>query len=212
MRYALLLLLPVIGAAADLPRLFYSKSFPGSMPAYVEITVDKAGRVEYREAPKEEDPLVSQLAQSETDEIWALAEKLDWFRKPLESGLPVARMGEKFFRIENHPQKGEVKFNFTQDEDGRAIHEWFEKLGESSQLRIILEKAARFDKLGVNKAILQLESAWDRKRVVAPAQYLPMLDRVAKNESYLHMARERAAALAEAFRNPNPNPKPKAEK
>ena len=47
----------------------------------------------------------------------------------------------------------------------------------------------------------------ERNRLVGLPQYLPMLDRVAKNDSYLHMARERAASLADFIRNPQ---KPKA--
>jgi hypothetical protein len=39
---------------------------------------------------------------------------------------------------------------------------------------------------------------------VAPEQFLNLLDRVAKNESYLHMARERAALLAQMFREGKP--------
>jgi hypothetical protein len=203
----LLLLGAAVCWAADGPRLFYSKSFPGSTPAYMQITVDKAGRVDYREAP-DEDPLVSQLAAEEAEELFALAAKLDWFRRPLESGLKVAKMGDKTFRIENSAQKGEQKFNYTMDEDARALHDWFERIAESAYHRIALERTVRFDKLGVNKSLLQLEAAWDRKRIVAPAQYLPLLERVIKNESYLHMARERAAALADTFKNPA---KPKAE-
>lgn len=208
MKWTTLLFLTALAVqAADLPKIFYSKSFPGSVPAYVEITVDEKGRIEYREAPKEEDPLVAQLSEAETKEIWGLAEKLNWFNKPIESGLKVAKMGDKTFRMENHAKKGEVKFNFTQDEDGKLLHDWFEKMSESAQHRIALERTVRFDKLGVNKALLLFESALDRKRIVAPEQFLPMLDRVAKNESYMHMARERATFLAESIRNP----KPKAE-
>ncbi|MCC6340784.1 MAG: hypothetical protein IT166_01220 [Bryobacterales bacterium] len=204
----LALLLAGLAYAADLPTIFYSKSFPGSAPAYVEITLDKHGRAEYREAPKEEDPLVCQLSEADVKQIWTLAEKLNWFKTPLESGLPVAKMGEKTFRMDNSPDKGEVKFNYTLDENGRMILDWFEKMTESAQYRIILEKAVRFDKLGVNNAVLRLQAAMERNRLVAPEQFLPMLDRVVKNESYLHMARERAAALAEMIRNGN---KPKAE-
>jgi hypothetical protein len=198
---------PQLLPGADLPRIFYSKSFPGSVPAYVEITVDEKGRIEYREAPKEEDPIVAQLSEADTKEIWGLAEKLGWFSKPLESGLKVAKMGDKTLRMENHSHKGEVKFNFTQDEDGKVLHDWFERISESAQHRIGLERTVRFDKLGVNKALLLFEAALDRKRIAAPEQFLPMLDRVAKNESYMHMARERANYLAESIRNP----KPKAE-
>ncbi|MCS7027014.1 MAG: hypothetical protein NZV14_19640 [Bryobacteraceae bacterium] len=194
------LYLAVAPGAEPQPRIFYSKSFPGSTPAYVQITVDRTGRVEYREAADDNDPYVSKLSPSEVNEMFALAEKLDWFRKPLESGLKVAKMGEKTFRMENHDPAGEVKFNFTLDENGKLLHDWFERLTESAIIRAALERTVRFDKLGVNKVLLQLESLYDRKRLLGLEQYLPMLDRVAKNESYLHMARERAAGLAEAFR------------
>src|SRR5262249_31240186 len=146
---------------------------------------------------KEEDPLISQLTEEETKEIWGLAAKLDWFRRPLESGLKVARMGDKTLRMENYTEKGEQKFNYTQDEEGRQIHDWFEKITETAQHRMTLDSAIRFDKLGVNKALLQFEAAMDRKRLLSLQQFLPMLDRVAKNDSYLHMARERAASLAD---------------
>jgi hypothetical protein len=54
------------------------------------------------------------------------------------------------------------------------------------------------------KALLLLESAYDHKRLVDPAQYLKLLDRIANNEVYIHQARLRAAALADAFRCPAP--------
>lgn len=204
MRYWVACLLPALCAvAAEPPRLFYSKSFPGSTPAYVEITVEQNGKVEYREAPKEEDPLTCQLSEAEAKEMWTLAEKLEWFSRNLESGLKVARMGDKTFRVENSDKKGEAKFNYTQDTDGQALLDWFEKISESALHRMQLERAVRFDKLGVNKALLQFEASWDRKRIVGPAQFLPLLDRVAKNEAYLHMARERAASLGDAIRNLN---------
>lgn len=202
-RMLVLFLFTMAAFAADPTRLFYSKKFPGSTPEYVEITLDQAGKVEYREAPKEEDPLMCQLTEIETKEMWGLAEKLGWFSRQLESGLKVARMGDKTFRIENSDKKGETTFNYTQDPDGQVLLDWFEKIAESAMHRIQLERAVRFDKLGVNKALLQLESSWDRKRIVGPAQFLPLLDRVAKNDSFLHMARERAATLSETIRNLN---------
>src|SRR5262249_33072859 len=83
------------GRAADGPRLTYSKSFPGSMPAYVQITVDKAGQVEYREAVDDDAPLKFKMTTPETNEVFGLAEKLGNFKTPVESGLKVAFMGKK---------------------------------------------------------------------------------------------------------------------
>ena len=73
-----------------------------------------------------------------------------------------------------------------------------------------MERTVRFDKLGVNKALLQLQAAMERRRLVALDEFLPLLDRVRKNESYLNMARERAAALAEAIRAAANAPPPTA--
>jgi hypothetical protein len=52
----------------------------------------------------------------------------------------------------------------------------------------------------VNAAILKIQGLMDAKRLVATADFLPVLDQVAKNEAYIHMARERAAEIADAIR------------
>jgi hypothetical protein len=188
--------------AGDLPRIIYSKSFPGSVPAYVSITVDNAGAGEYKEAPDDESPLTFQLKGTDVKELFALVDKLDRFKRPLESQLKVAFMGMKTFRLEHGQEKAEVKFNFSEDPVARDLADCFEKISESEQHRINLERAAKYDKLGVMKAMLLFESSWDRKRIVAPEQYLPILDRIAKNESYLHEARLRAARMADLIRAP----------
>jgi hypothetical protein len=186
--------------AADLPRITYSKSFPGSTPAYVAIIIDKSGRAEYREAPDDNDPLLFQLAEKEAGEIFGLAEKLGRFTRPLEANLKVANTGLKTFRYESGQEKQEVKFNYSMDPDARLLWDWFERITESEQHFINLQRAARYDKLGVHKALLLLEASRDRNRLVAAQQFLPLLDRIVKNESYLHMARVRAANLADSFR------------
>lgn len=207
MKYLLALCLPWLALAQDAPRLFYSKTFPGSKPAYQEIRLDREGRVEYREGPAEEDPIVFKLTQEEAEAVFGLSDKLGHFDRELESGLKVARMGEKVMRWEKGAEKHEVKFNYSLDVDAQALHDWFERMCESAQYNIDLERAARYDKLGVNQAILKLEAAWDRKRLVGLEQYLKMLDRVSNNEAYLNMARERAQKLAALFRDPPPPPK-----
>jgi hypothetical protein len=183
------------------PRLTFSKSFPGSIPAWEEIVVDKNGAGQYKDDPKDDDPLTFQLTPDEAAQMFSLAEKMDHFAHPLESRLKVANMGMKTFRYEaDGANSGEVKFNYTEDLDGRALADWFERIAESERGRIQLENAVRFDKLGAQDAILKIEIIWGQKRLVGPEQFLPMLDRVAKNESFLHISRERAAGLADSIR------------
>lgn len=201
MRFAAVFVLAASAVcAADAPRIFWSKSFPGSVPPYVQVTLDKAGNAEYREAADDDQPLKFKLTEAETAAVFDLADKVDRFKHPLESPLKVAFMGKKTFRWEDGAEQSEVTFNYTEDPSAQALLDWFEKMSESAQQRVELERAAKYDRLGVDKALRSLWSALDRKRLVAPEQYLPMLDRIANNESYMHTARTKAAEIAEAIR------------
>jgi hypothetical protein len=188
------------------PRIIYTKSFPGSTPAYVEIHLERDGAVTYLEKPDDDRPVNFRLAQSEADEIFQLAGKLDHFKRPLESGLNVARMGEKTFQWVNGDERSKQSFNYSLEADARALQDWFEKITETEMHLFALERTVRFDKLGVNKALLQLEASWDKKRLLGVKQFEPLLKRVVSNESYLHMDRERAEKLLAAFQAASGDP------
>ena len=185
------------------PRLVFTKSFPGSVPAYVEISIEKDGSTVYKEAPDDNNPIAIQLLPADSETIFSLADKLDHFTHPIESGLKVAFMGKKVFRYEDGSagaKAPEVEFNYSADPTAQALLDWFERIAESERDFIELERAVKYDKLGVQNALLLVQATRDQKRLIAPTQFLPLLDRVAKNESYMHMARERAAAYADEIR------------
>lgn len=202
MRLALLLVAASV-AFAD-PRIVFIKSFPGSTPAYFEVSIEKSGAASYREAPDDDDPETFQMDAASTAQIFSLADKLDHFSHPLESGLKVANMGAKTLRWEDGDQKSEEKFNYSLDENAKAIQDWFERISESERLLADLRRAIRHDRLGVDNALVNIWSEWDHKRLTATDQFLPLLDQVAKSEVYMHMDRERAAQLAEAIRAARP--------
>ena len=97
-----------------------------------------------------------------------------------------------------------MQFNYSQDTSAQALLDWFERITETERHLIELDRTVHYDKLGVNDVLLQLQITYEHKRLVAPEQFLPLLDRIAKNESFLHIARERAAALTEAIRGSSP--------
>ena len=200
MKWTLIFAFASLLLAGDEPSLFYSRDFPGSTPAYLQVTVQKSGDADYREAKDDDLPLKFKLSAAEVQAVFGLAEKLDYFKHPLESPVKVAFMGTKTFRWDAGGQQTEVKFNYSEDPNAQALMDWFERMAESAEHRIDLERAAKYDHLGVFKALTLLESALQRGRLVAPDQFLPILDRVAKNENYMHTARARAAEIAEAIR------------
>ena len=203
MKSAVLFLLLASLACAE-PRLLYSKYFKGSVPEYVAITVERSGAVTYQEAKDDDNPIKLQLPEPDTQIMFDLAQKLDRFQRPVESGLKVANMGAKTFTFEDGAGKHSVEFNYSQDADAQALLDWFDRITETEGHFVNLDRTVHFDKLGVNDVLLQLQVTWDHKRLVSPEQFLPLLDRVAKNESYLHIARERAAEIADAIRRPAP--------
>jgi hypothetical protein len=198
--WALLVAAPLSWAGDGV--IFYSKSFPGSKPAYMEIEIQPDGRAQYKESAGDEAPVKFQLLPDEVKTIQELAGKLEFFQRNLESGLPVARMGEKTYRwtdAANSTVRHETKYNYTQDLDAQALQDWFERMTETVNLFYELDRTVRFEPLGVNKALLQLESAWDRKRLIGWELYTPLLNRVVKNDRYLNMDRERAGRLKAVF-------------
>ena len=204
MKWLLIPLFAYAAIAGDGPRLFYSRAFPGSTPAYFDVTVESNGDAMYREAVDDDLPSKFHLSEAELKEVFGLADKLDHFKHPLESPLKVAFMGTKTFRFEQGAEKTEVKYNYTEDLNGQALQEWFERMAESSQHRDNLERCAKYDHLGVMHAVEMLAYAYERKRLVAVDQFLPILDKVAKNETYMHTARALAADVAEAIRKAQP--------
>jgi hypothetical protein len=199
MKFALLLL-SVTAFAGDTPHIVYTKSFPGSSPAYVSITVERNGEVSYKEEVDDDDPEKFQLEPNGTEVMFDLAARLDHFKHPLESGLKVANMGVKTFRWVDGDASSEQKFNYSIDENAKALHDWFEAITETERLFAELKRAARHDKLGVHDALIHIEATWIQRRLTGADQFLPLLDQIAQNEIYLHMARQRAAILGEAIR------------
>ena len=195
-----LLLLALFALTASAQRIVYTKVFPGSNPAYVKITITQAGALTYQEEANEPEPDKVQLDSATTTAIFDLAAKLDHFKAKIESGLKVAKMGEKTYRWEEGTSGSEAKYNHTNDENARALQEWFEHISESQRLLADLERTYKYDRLGVNEIVVRLDVAWQQKQVVAPGQFTAILDRIAKNESLLNMARDRAAGLSEAFK------------
>jgi hypothetical protein len=189
--------------ASDGPHLFYSRAFPGSKPDYIQIVLEKNGDGVYQEAVDDELPLKFKLTDVETQTVFGLADKLERFKRQLETPMKVkvAFMGTKTFRFVNGDEKTEVQYNFSEDVSAQQLQDWFERMAESAQHRIDLERAAKYDHLGVDGALQGLEAAFENDRIVSPEQFLPMLDRIAKNETYMHQSRARASEMADAIRN-----------
>ena len=139
-------------------KVTFIKVFKGSVPPYFEISVADDGSTVYKESTDDEQPVNYQLGEKDTGTLFALVAKIDRCGRALESGLKVANLGMKTVRCEDAAGKREVSFNYSTDADAQAIGDFFEHMRETQQHLFNLETAVRFDKLGVNKVLLQIET------------------------------------------------------
>lgn len=187
-------------ADADAPRITFSKAFPGSTPAYFAITIAPDGKATYNESEDPDNVEDIHLEPAAAKQAFELAEHLDHFKHPLESGLKLANMGQKTLRWAQGSDNSEAKYNYSTVEDAKSLADIFERIGETTRMMLELKRALKHDRLGVNDAVLRIQAAWEGKRLLLTDDVLPLLDQVAKNEAYIHMARERAARMADAMR------------
>jgi hypothetical protein len=189
--------------AGNSPRLIYSRAFPGSTPEYFKISIDSAGTFEYSEAIVDNKPLQAHLNEADTAQLFDMAAKLDFFKTPLESGLKVANTGKKIFRYEGADgQSSETTFNYSLNDVAQKLLDKLEQIAATERAYIDLDRTVHFDKLGVNDALAEIEGLWLRKQLAAPDQFIPLLTRIATHDSFMHLARDRAARLKDEFSKP----------
>jgi hypothetical protein len=193
--WLILLLANLAGAEGDSARITYTKEFPGSQPDYMSIAVQENGRAFYRTAP-DEPPIEFQLSPEPTGEIFSLARRLNSFQNAsLESKRKVAQMGKKTFAFESGAVRHAVSFNHTEDPNATALNRLFEGLARTQWHRDRLEYLLRFDRLGLVKELLLVESDLDQQQLVEPTLLLPVLEKIRSNRSLVNVAQERAAGI-----------------
>ncbi len=203
MKQLILLAFLAAGQMAAGPTLIYTRSFPGSTPDYFRISIDQSGALQYSETLNDSQPLHAQMANSETARLFDMAKELGYFKAPLESGLKVANTGKKTFRFRDEAGAvSEATFNYSTNVTAQHLLDKFEQIATSERAYIDLDRTVHFDKLGVNDSLSQIESLWLRKQLTAPEQFIPLLTRVANHESFMHLARERAAHLKDEIAKP----------
>jgi hypothetical protein len=159
--------------------------------------------MEYKESPTDDQPLKAQLPDSDVATLFGMAEKLGYFKGPLESGLKVANTGKKTLRYDDGAGKSsEAVFNYSLNPTAQQLLERFEQIAESERAYIVLDRAVHYDHLGINDALADVESLWLKKQLAAPRQFVPLFDRITTHETLMHIVRDRAARLKDEFQGP----------
>ena len=174
----------------------FTKDFPGSVPPFYSVTVRENGEVVYKTEPKDEQPIEFRLPADVTSEIFSLAGKLgESPDRPLESKRRVANMGKKTVELLEGEERFTGSFNHTEVPEALQLLGLFERISATQQYAIRLEYLVQFDRLGVVKALLQLEIDLDNGRLIGAGQLVPMLERIRTDRAIAQIAQGRAVQI-----------------
>ena len=208
--------LPILGATvvmacSALPapadcaaKMTFRRVFKGSSPEFIEINVRQdADLASYEIRQLDEDAGSSpfQVGAALRSKMFELATALKHFQgQDLDVHRKIAYLGEKTFRWECGTEVHETKFNYTMNPAASQLLQIFEGLARQQEDADLISRRMKYDRLGVNDALLQFESDLNRSLLPEPKRLLPMLEQIAADAKFVDIARQRSRSLAERIR------------
>jgi hypothetical protein len=187
-------------------KMTFRRVFKSSSPEFIQIVVrDDSDAASYEIRQLDEDPASSpfEVSAALRSKIFDLAAQLKHFQgQDLDVHRRIANLGEKTFRWESGSEVYETKFNYTVNSAAAQLLQIFEGLARQQEHVDLIARRMKYDRLGINDALLQFESDLNRGLVPEPQRLLPILDQIAGDSKFVEIARQRARSLAERIRHP----------
>jgi hypothetical protein len=191
-------------AASTAAKLTFRRVFKQSTPEYIEIVVTQdSDKATYEIRQLDDDPGKSpfEVSAALRAKMFDLAAQMNHFQnQDLDVHRKIANLGEKTFRWEQGSEAHEVKFNYTLNTAATQLLQIFEGLARQEELIELLERRMKYDRLGINDALLQFETDLNKGMLPEPQRALAELDQIANNSQFVEIARQRARTLAERIR------------
>jgi hypothetical protein len=182
----------------------FRKVFKSSYPEFTEIKVSEDGTAtaDIRQLSDDPSPESFAIDRPLVDKIFQLAAQLHNFDGVnLDVHRKIANLGQKTFRYEKGAEVHETAFNYTADPVAAQLTDLFEGISREETDISDLTRTMKYDRLGVNDVMGNIEADYNNKALPEPERLLPVLDQLASGEQYLDIAREKARTLAGRIRN-----------
>jgi len=185
----------------------YRRVFQSSSPEFIEIKINEdsdTGSYEIRQLDEDPGAMPFEISHALRAKIFQLIDQLKYFKGlDLDVHRKIANLGEKTFHWERGPESHEVKFNYTVNPEATQLLQICEGLARQEELIDLLQRRMKYDRLGVNDALLEVEADVSKGVLPEPQRVLPLLDQIAGDSRFVEIARQRARTLAERVRHPN---------
>jgi hypothetical protein len=186
-------------------RMTFRRVFKSSSPEFIQIVVrDDSDAATYEIRQLDDDPASSpfEVSAALRAKMFDLAAQLKHFQgQDLDVHRRIANLGEKTFRWESGSEVHETKFNYTLNSAAAQLLQIFEGLARQQEHVDLITRRMKYDRLGINDALLQFETDFNHSLLPEPKRALPVLEQIAADSRFVEIARQRARALAERIRH-----------
>jgi len=189
------------------PIVAFSFELTGADPAHYEIAVEARGRAAYRSTGHQRadspgsaagDPYLIRFTMSPAtrQDIFDLAARAHYFEKNIAyTKGRLANMGAKTLTYSDEKVFHQQSYNYSTVAPVQELTELFQNLSTTLELARRLEFAYKYEKLGVDEELRNMEDEAKRNRLVEVQAVAPLLKQIANDPTVLNMARERAQRL-----------------
>jgi len=196
---------PAAGAQAAVQ---FSFDWPQGIPwQSYSIRVQLDGKSHFDGTPhgdelNDTDPVEQDFTMSEPNrlKVFALAQKLNYFRGDFDSHLKhIAQTGKKTLQYESPQVNGSTTFNWSKDTEIEELAHFFQSVAMTIQYGRLLAFQYRFDKLGMDQRMKELEDLQSSHGVEELAIIAPVLHKIADDPNLMNISRESAKRLLGTF-------------
>jgi hypothetical protein len=186
-------------------RVTFRRVFKLSTPELIEIVVREdsdAASYEIRQLDDDPGSVAFTVGPALRARIFSLSGELNHFEgQDLDVHRKIASLGEKTLRWQQGAVVHETKFNYTLNPAATQLLQIFEGLARQQEHYEILARRMKYDRLGINDALMACDADYSRGLLPEPQTLLPLLDQIGSDSHFVDIARQRARGLADRIRH-----------
>jgi hypothetical protein len=177
------------------------------------ITVHSDGKAHFSGDPNPleggaSEPVQQDFTVSEANrqKIFELAKRLKYFQGNFDYQKKIAQTGQKTLEYQSATNHGSTTYNWSENHDIQELTKLFQAMATTIDYGEKLAFQYRFDKLGMDQRVRELEQLQAEGSVEELAVLEPILRKIADDPSMMHISRLSAKHLLKTMGGPPPQP------
>ena len=122
-------------------------------------------------------------------------------KKKFVSSRRVSSTGINTIRLESGLQQREIIFRYTENKILKKIILFFNQLSQQEQSLFEIDIALKYDRLGILKRLDELDRYLQRKELIDPKRFIPVLEKISTDKSLINLARKQARQILHQLNN-----------